>query len=267
MHILWRPACPVPICETSLACSSQKTKRGQVESKTGSRQLEFLEDGWVWMKEPSTWDRVLETMRIGGESFRLSAYTQLDRCGYATIGIWPLLPWHFWECSQPVGIVVTRSISKSTAKGINPNSSTMTLISKSITAFGSLLLAHACYSAQEHSALQSFRAATSAALTSTPTAATSLPIDIAIETAVAILVILVGLVLGTSPLRPIQWREWAGKIEREGGDGFKDNNGQVNRDYLGNPFAYIEGRPNFVDIRKQRNEFTEWVKGQGQEQK
>ncbi|CAP65006.1 uncharacterized protein PODANS_1_13950 [Podospora anserina S mat+] len=124
-----------------------------------------------------------------------------------------------------------------------------------------------CYSAQEHSALQSFRAATSAALTSTPTAATSLPIDIAIETAVAILVILVGLVLGTSPLRPIQWREWAGKIEREGEDGFKDNNGQVNRDYLGNPFAYIEGRPNFVDIRKQRNEFTEWVKGQGQEQK
>ncbi|KAK0672812.1 membrane magnesium transporter-domain-containing protein [Cercophora samala] len=118
-----------------------------------------------------------------------------------------------------------------------------------------------------HSALQSFRAATSAALTSTPAAATSLPIDIAIETVVAILVILVGLVLGASPLRPIQWREWAGKIEREGEDGFKDNNGQVNRDYLGNPFEFIEGRPNFVDIRKQRNEFAEWVKGQGNQQK
>lgn len=70
----------------------------------------------------------------------------------------------------------------------------------------------------------------------------------------------VGLVLNTKPLRPIQWREWAGKIEREGKEGFTDSSGEVEKDYVGNPFRVLETRPGFVDIRKQRREFAEWVR-------
>ncbi|KAK0628151.1 transmembrane protein 32 [Bombardia bombarda] len=139
----------------------------------------------------------------------------------------------------------------------------MTWISKSITVFGGLLLAHACYSAQEHSALQSLRAST-AALTSPSPAVATLPIDIAVETVVATLVILLGLVLNTRPLRPIQWRVWAGKVEREGEEGFIDSSGEVSRDYIGNPFRFLETRPGFIDIRKQRKEFADWVKNGGE---
>lgn len=122
-----------------------------------------------------------------------------------------------------------------------------------------LTKASSCYSAREHTALQSLRAATSATLTSTPGAATSLPVDIILETIISTLVILLGLVLGTRPLRPIEWRVWAGKIEREGEEGFTDNAGAVDKDFMGNPFSVFESRPNFVDIRKQRREFAEWV--------
>ncbi|KAK0730595.1 transmembrane protein 32 [Lasiosphaeris hirsuta] len=140
----------------------------------------------------------------------------------------------------------------------------MTWVSKSITVVGGVLLAHACYSAQEHSSLQSFKAAAST-LTSSPPTAASLPIDIAIETIVALLVIIFGLVLGTRPMRPIQWHVWAGKVEREGEEGFLDSEGEVNRDYVGNPFRSLETRPGFIDIRKQRKEFAAWVKsGSGQ---
>ncbi|KAJ9157770.1 hypothetical protein NKR23_g96 [Pleurostoma richardsiae] len=135
----------------------------------------------------------------------------------------------------------------------------MTLISKAITTFGLVLLAHACYSAQEHTALQSLRA-TSASLTSATSASTSLPLDISIETIVGLATATLGLVLGTPNLRPIQWRVWAGKIEREGEQGFLKSSGEVERDYVGNPFRILETRPGFVDIRKQRKEFAEWVK-------
>jgi len=133
----------------------------------------------------------------------------------------------------------------------------MTWISKLATFAGALLLAHACYSAQEHAALQSFR------VTTAPAASSSLPIDIAIETAVATLVVCLGLILDTSPLRPIQWRVWAGKIEREGEHGFADAAGEVSKDFVGNPFKVLETRPAFVDIRKQRKDFAEWAKKGG----
>ncbi|KAK4128318.1 hypothetical protein N657DRAFT_676122 [Parathielavia appendiculata] len=136
----------------------------------------------------------------------------------------------------------------------------MTLLSKAITALGGLLLGHACYSAREHTTLLSLRAATAATLTSSPTAAGSLPLDIIIETIVSTFIILVGLVLGTRPLRPIEWRVWAGKIEREGEEGFTDSSGAVDKDFVGNPFSLLEARPNFVDIRKQRRDFSEWVR-------
>ncbi|KAI1373620.1 magnesium transporter [Hypoxylon crocopeplum] len=139
----------------------------------------------------------------------------------------------------------------------------MTWISKLTTAFGLLLLADACYSAYEHSLLQAHRAASLASLTTShgsPTA--TLPIDITIETIVATFVVCLGMVLGTSKLRPIQWRVWAGKIEREGEAGFLNSSGGVEKDYVGNPFQLLESRPGFVDIRKQRKEFAEWAKTQ-----
>ncbi|KAL2137072.1 hypothetical protein VTI74DRAFT_9678 [Chaetomium olivicolor] len=142
----------------------------------------------------------------------------------------------------------------------------MTFLSKTITAFGGLLLAHACYSAHEHTTLQTLRAATTATLIMSPSATVALPLDIVIETIVSTFIILLGLVLETRPLRPIEWRVWAGKIEREGEEGFTDSAGVVDKDFMGNPFSVLESRPNFVDIRKQRSEFTEWVqKGASQQ--
>ncbi|RDW66205.1 hypothetical protein BP6252_09840 [Coleophoma cylindrospora] len=143
----------------------------------------------------------------------------------------------------------------------------MTWISNSITGLGLIFLTHAGYSAHEHSALYSTSAATLASISShggtTPTVA-SLPLDISIETIVAIFMICLGLVLGTPELRPIQWRVWAGKIEREGEDGFIGGDGEVEKDYVGNPFRALESRPGFVDIRKQRREFAAWVREGGQ---
>ncbi|KAL2122571.1 hypothetical protein VTJ04DRAFT_3026 [Mycothermus thermophilus] len=140
----------------------------------------------------------------------------------------------------------------------------MTLLSKTFTILGGLLLAHACYSAREHTTLQTPRAGAGAAaaiLSSTSAAGTvSLPLDIVIETLISTVIIITGLVLGTKPLRPLEWRVWAGKIEREGQEGFTDGSGNVDKDYMGNPFSVLESRPNFVDIRKQRKEFAEWTK-------
>lgn len=84
--------------------------------------------------------------------------------------------------------------------------------------------------------------------------------DISLETLFSILTITFGFALGTSPLRPIQWRVWAGLIEREGEEAFTNADGEVSRDYVGNPFKMLETRPGFVDIRRQRKEFAEWVK-------
>ncbi|KAJ2987791.1 hypothetical protein NUW58_g4314 [Xylaria curta] len=122
-------------------------------------------------------------------------------------------------------------------------------------------VAFSCYSAYEHSALQSHRAASLSSLISTQsTVASSLPIDIAIETIVATFIICLGLVSGASQLRPIQWRVWAGKIEQEGEAGFMNNSGEVEKDFMGNPFRLLESRPGFIDIRKQRREFDAWAK-------
>ena len=90
---------------------------------------------------------------------------------------------------------------------------------------------------------------------------TSIPIDIAVETIVATLVIILGLVLSSPRPRPIQWHTWAGKIEREGAAGFRTSGGEEDLEYRGNPFQGLESRQGFVDIRKQRREFANWAKG------
>jgi hypothetical protein len=92
----------------------------------------------------------------------------------------------------------------------------------------------------------------------------SLPIDISIETIVAIFTVCLGLVLGTPELRPIRWRVWAGKIEREGEAGFINGDGQVDKDYVGNPYRVLESRPGFINIRKQRQEFADWIREGGE---
>lgn len=89
----------------------------------------------------------------------------------------------------------------------------------------------------------------------------SLPLDIRIETIVATLVVCIGLVLGSPTLRPVQWHVWAGKIERDGAAGFTDGAGEVDKDYRGNPYQFLEARQGFVDIRRQRQEFAAWAKG------
>lgn len=55
-------------------------------------------------------------------------------------------------------------------------------------------------------------------------------------------------------------------VEREGEEGFTDAEGEVSRDYVGNPFKMLETRPGFVDIRRQKKEFAEWVRRSGEEQ-
>ncbi|OAA61148.1 Magnesium transporter [Niveomyces insectorum RCEF 264] len=139
----------------------------------------------------------------------------------------------------------------------------MTWISKSTTGFGLVLLAHACYSVQEFTSLQSLQP------TASPQAASAaLPADIVIETIAALLVASLGLVLGTQDLKPIRWHVWAGKIEREGKDELQNSSGDVDKDYVGNPFRYLETRPGFTDIRKQRTEFGDWARmGGGAQQK
>ena len=75
------------------------------------------------------------------------------------------------------------------------------------------------------------------------------------------MIICLGLVLGSQTLRPIEWNTWAGKIEREGDAGFLDGSGVTDKNFRGNPFIFLESRPGFVDIRKQRQQFTNWAKG------
>ncbi|KAF4332583.1 DNA mismatch repair MSH5 [Fusarium beomiforme] len=135
----------------------------------------------------------------------------------------------------------------------------MTWISNTVTVTGLILLAHACYSAQEHSVISSTAVHHGQPQ---PLATHSLPIDISIEALIATLIVVLGLVLGTPKLRPIKWHEWAGRIEREGEAGFQTGSGEVEKDYRGNPFSVLETRPGFIDIRKQRREFTSWVKAE-----
>ncbi|MCJ1475716.1 hypothetical protein MMC13_004379 [Lambiella insularis] len=134
----------------------------------------------------------------------------------------------------------------------------MPLLPKSLLTLGALLLLHACYSAHEHSSLSSSLAPASllpASITPTskPQPTSSLPLDIALETLAAVLLICVGLVLGVEELRPISWRVWAGKVQR--GQGKNEGEG----------YTWLEGgrRKGFLDIRAQRRDFAEWVKGQG----
>lgn len=93
-----------------------------------------------------------------------------------------------------------------------------------------------CYSAYEHSALHAISPQQSVASSkASQSPSVGLPPDISIETIISVVFICVGLVIGAEELKPISWRVWAGKVERESG--------------RGGPFQGLEDRLSFVDIR------------------
>ena len=57
--------------------------------------------------------------------------------------------------------------------------------------------------------------------------------------------------MGAEELKPISWRVWAGKVERESGGG--------------GPYQGLEERMGFVDIRAKRRDFANWVRSQDNE--
>ncbi|KAL2887399.1 transmembrane protein 32 [Ceratocystis lukuohia] len=125
----------------------------------------------------------------------------------------------------------------------------MSFFTHSLSGLGLVLLIHACYSAQEHTTLQALR----------PTSSfSSLPLDIVIETIAATMVLTLGLILSAPTLRPINWRVWAGKLEREGPAVFSEDISKAT-DIIGNPFFSLESRPSFIDIRGQRKNFAKWT--------
>ena len=66
--------------------------------------------------------------------------------------------------------------------------------------------------------------------------------------------------MSSQDLKPIQWSVWAGRLEKS----------KEARDFKevgvggGNPYAMLEERPGFLDIRGQRKEFASWMKEGGQ---
>jgi len=117
---------------------------------------------------------------------------------------------------------------------------------------------NSAYSAYEHSLLTS----------SSPTFANqALPTDITIETLSSILILCAGIVMGSPELKPIAWSVWAKDAEAE------EKNMDRRRERLGtgtdvqgsvgNPFSGLEERRGFVDIRKKRKEFADWVRDGG----
>lgn len=129
------------------------------------------------------------------------------------------------------------------------------MASRAIIGLGLLLLAHACYSAYEHSTLTSqikiSPPTSSSSIPSTPPT-TSLPLDISLETIISVALICVGLVSSVEELQPIEWRVWAGKVERE---------------RKGGPYMGLEERMGFVNIRAKRKEFADWVRDQAKDGK
>jgi len=59
---------------------------------------------------------------------------------------------------------------------------------------------------------------------------------------------------------PIQWNKWAGRLETSKEARIVKEVGAGG----GNPYAVLEERPGFLDIRGQRKAFAEWAKANEQ---
>jgi membrane magnesium transporter 1 len=110
------------------------------------------------------------------------------------------------------------------------------------------------YSSYEHSLLPSSALPTpsSSIIPSILDPKISIPTDIVLETLFSVLLLCIGVVLGSPDLQPIQWNVWAGKLERSKEARTVSAVGVGG----GNPFAALEERPGFLDIRKTRDEFA-----------
>ncbi|KAK6359130.1 hypothetical protein TWF696_000296 [Orbilia brochopaga] len=133
--------------------------------------------------------------------------------------------------------------------------------SKVLIAFSSILLAHACYSAHEHSLLSTVLQSATPSAAGTPTTGSSLPLDITLETLVSVALLLVGIVSSGWELKPISLRKYAGLLESGQivPDGMDAKSAKGKKKGL---FDGLEERPGFLDIRKQRKEFADWIKQQ-----
>lgn len=114
-----------------------------------------------------------------------------------------------------------------------------------------ILIHRSVYSAYEHAQLP--RDTTTTSSQDSPTRH-ELPLDITIETLVSVAILCLGLVTSSAELRPIQWKTWAGKIEKEPAQ----EPTSLDNGMPGNPFAALEERVGFLDIRAQRKAFSEW---------
>lgn len=90
----------------------------------------------------------------------------------------------------------------------------------------------------------------------------NLPVDIVLETLLSVLLLCVGVVMSSPELQPIEWNVWAGMLERS-----KEAREVKEVGLGGNPYAALEERPGFLDIRKQRKEFEKWAAASGQGKK
>jgi hypothetical protein len=86
--------------------------------------------------------------------------------------------------------------------------------------------------------------------------AISLPSDIVLETIISILLLCVGVVLSSPELKPIEWNVWAGRLERSKEARAVKEVGTGG----GNPYAVLEERPGFLDVRGVRGRFAKWVR-------
>lgn len=113
------------------------------------------------------------------------------------------------------------------------------------------------YSAYEHSLLAS-------STTTPPTGHFSihrsldpkvnLPLDITLETLFSAFLLCVGVVLSSPGLKPIQWNVWAGELERSKEAREMKEVGVGG----GNPYAGLEDRMGFWDVRAARKRYLEW---------
>ncbi|THZ36591.1 hypothetical protein D6C87_09074 [Aureobasidium pullulans] len=161
--------------------------------------------------------------------------------------------------SQAFAVCPSSSSFTNSGRPLSPNTRNlvMALVSSALNIFGAVLLAHA---AHEHSTLATLAGGVPVSpVHSYIMPQIDLPLDITLETLTAVLLLCVGIVIGSPELKPIQWRVWAGKLEKE-----KSSKTQsINGDPLGprgNPYAALEQRQGFLDIRAQRKDFADWVK-------
>ncbi|EMD01096.1 hypothetical protein BAUCODRAFT_144667 [Baudoinia panamericana UAMH 10762] len=132
----------------------------------------------------------------------------------------------------------------------------MAIASIALNVIGVIFLSHAVYSAYEHSLLPSTSASPSSGsyLLSVLDPKVNLPVDITIETLVSVVLLCAGVVLSSANLKPIQWNVWAGNLERS-----KDARATKEVGVGGgNPYAALEERSGFLDIRGEMKGFAEW---------